>query len=435
MGPKRMKFEAGFKLKVVEYAEKNGNSVAGRHFGINEKNIRGWRKSVESLKKLPKSKCAQRGKVCLWPDLERQLFEWVVEQRECGYIVTRNQIMLKAKKISKMENIQNFKGNRGWCDRFMKRKNLSIRQKTKIAQKLPKDLEDKITKFLSYVIRLRKSCNFDLTSIGNMDETPVWFDMPSERTVDIRGSKTILVKTTGHEKSRFTVVLTCLANGEKLRPMIIFKRKTMPKGNFSPGVVVHVHPRGWMDEEGMKIWTERVWRRRKGGLLKTKSLLTLDSFRAHITEKVKNMIKNENTLLAVIPGGLTSVLQPLDVCLNKPFKDKLKEKWNEWMLKEDKALTPGGNMKCASHEQVSHWVLDAWNSINVETVAYSFKKCGISNRMDGTEDDLLWQDGNGNDTENDAMVDDAEPDDPYDDQLNEEDFLALYDDSSDDDSD
>ena len=32
-----MKFEAGFKLKVVEYAEKNGNSVAGRHFGINEK--------------------------------------------------------------------------------------------------------------------------------------------------------------------------------------------------------------------------------------------------------------------------------------------------------------------------------------------------------------------------------------------------------------
>ena len=48
-----------------------------------------------------------------------------------------------------------------------------------------------------------------------------------------------------------------------------------------------------------------------------------DSFEAHKTEQVKRLLKSENTDLSVIPGGLTSVLQSLDVCLNKPFKDRL----------------------------------------------------------------------------------------------------------------
>ena len=108
--------------------------------------------------------------------------------------------------------------------------------------------------FRSKYIKLR------LVNIGNMDETPVWFDMPTSKTVDSVGVKTVLLKTTGHEKTRFTVVLACLADGTKLKPMVIFKRKTMPKDNFPAGVVVHNHPKGWMDESGVKIWIEKVWR-------------------------------------------------------------------------------------------------------------------------------------------------------------------------------
>ena len=39
--------------------------------------------------------------------------------------------------------------------------------------------------------------------------------------------------------------------------------------------------------------------------------------------------EDHNTDIAVIPGGLTSIVQPLDVCLNKPFKDHLRSKWSE----------------------------------------------------------------------------------------------------------
>ena len=82
------------------------------------------------------------------------------------------------------------------------------------------------------------------TQIGNMDEVPMNFDMVGNRIVDTKGKMTIFVKTTGNDKTRFTVILTCMADGTKLKPMIIFKRKLMPKIKFSLEVFVHVHEKG-----------------------------------------------------------------------------------------------------------------------------------------------------------------------------------------------
>ena len=57
----------------------------------------------------------------------------------------------------------------------------------------------------------------------------------------------------------------------------------------------------------------------------------LDQFRAHITEATKKRFKEEKTHLAIIPGGLTSQLKPLDVSTNKPFKVFMREERNKWM--------------------------------------------------------------------------------------------------------
>jgi hypothetical protein len=89
----------------------------------------------------------------------------------------------------------------------MERRGLTLRQRTKLSQKLPKDLETKIDSFQRFVIKLRKRHNYKLGQIGNMDETPMTFDLPGNRTVHAKGEKTVLVKTTGHEKTHFTVVL------------------------------------------------------------------------------------------------------------------------------------------------------------------------------------------------------------------------------------
>ena len=130
----------------------------------------------------------------------------------------------------------------------MKRHGLAIRQRTKISQKLPNDLEEIITSFHTFIINQRKQNNFELSQIGNMNETPMCFDLPGNRTIDSKGKHTVQIKTTGHEKTHFAVVLSCMADGFKLKPMVIFKRKTIPKGEkYPPGVVIHCHPKGWMD--------------------------------------------------------------------------------------------------------------------------------------------------------------------------------------------
>jgi len=96
-----------------------------------------------------------------------------------------------------------------------------------------------------------------------------------------------------------------------------------------------------MDEEGVKFWLNNVWNKRPGALLRQRSLLIWDTFRAHLTDAMKEEAKRLRIDLAVIPGGLTSILQPLDVCLNKLFKDRMRQKWDDWMASGEAKKTKG----------------------------------------------------------------------------------------------
>ncbi|KAG6923506.1 pogo transposable element with KRAB domain, partial [Chelydra serpentina] len=89
----------------------------------------------------------------------------------------------------------------GRCTRFMNRRGLCLRQRTKIAQKLPRDLEGKkVESFQRLIIKYRKEYAFELSQIGNMDKTPMTFNLLSNRTVTGVGEKPVLIKTIGHEK-------------------------------------------------------------------------------------------------------------------------------------------------------------------------------------------------------------------------------------------
>ena len=156
---------------------------------------------------------------------------------------------------------------------------------------------------------------------------------------------------------------------------------------------MHVHPRGWMDEDGMKLWIRKVWCNRPGGLMKRKSLLVFDSFRAHLVLGVEGTLREENTDICVIPGGLTSQLQPLDVCLNKPLKQGMRMKWTEWLMdKTNHDFTPSGLLKKPSISFMCAWIKEVWKGLHPDMIVKSFKKCSISNAIDGAEDDYIYQD-------------------------------------------
>ena len=115
---KRYKYTAQFKLRVVQFAEKLSNSKAGCEFGVNAKLVRDWRRNVDKLQSMPHKKCADRRKKCYWPALEDEVAKWVTEQRQDGYIVTRNLIRLHAQVLARKRNVANFSGRNSWCTRF-----------------------------------------------------------------------------------------------------------------------------------------------------------------------------------------------------------------------------------------------------------------------------------------------------------------------------
>ena len=126
-------------------------------------------------------------------------------------------------------------------------------------------------------------------------------------------------------------------------------------------------------------------------LSKESAIMIYNSFRDHLKESIKTKFKQHNFHLAIIPAGLTSVCQPLDVSINKPFKDNLRKEWHEWMSKDGAGLTAGGNLKRARISDVCGWVKCSWDAISDQIIFNSFKKCAISNLLDGSEDDIVYE--------------------------------------------
>jgi len=54
-------------------------------------------------------------------------------------------------------------------------------------------------------------------------------------------------------------------------------------------------------------------------------LIALNAFKAHLTPAVRAELKKQRTTLSAIPGGCTGFVQPLDVSINRPLKDLIKE--------------------------------------------------------------------------------------------------------------
>ena len=103
----------------------------------------------------------------------------------------------------------------------------------------------------------------------------------------------------------------------------------------------------------------------------------LDSYRAHLTEGVKKTVKQMKSDLVIIPGGMTSQLQVLDVVVNKPFKDNLRKQYSAWLLSEDHPLTPTGKIKKPTVFDLCKWILSAWSSISPDSIVKGFKNAAF----------------------------------------------------------
>ena len=79
-----------------------------------------------------------------------------------------------------------------------------------------------------------------------------------------------------------------------------------------------------------ETYVKRIWQRRPGGFFNTgKSILIMDSVKSHLGDEVEQAFTDVNSSIKIINGRTTPLLQFLDTHVNKPFKDIMKEKWED----------------------------------------------------------------------------------------------------------
>ena len=64
----------------------------------------------------------------------------------------------------------------------MKREGLNMKICMKLAPKLPVAYENQVWGFHSHAVNLQKTCNSELSQIASVDEVPLTFDVPANRT-------------------------------------------------------------------------------------------------------------------------------------------------------------------------------------------------------------------------------------------------------------
>ena len=118
---------------------------------------------------------------------------------------------------------EGFKASVGWVRRFIKRKDLACRRVSTQNQHNPDDINQKVIRFILYmrsILERHRCCK-----VWACDETPVFYDLVSNRTFDKKRAKVVKINTSGGSKKMVTVIPVASSEGEKKPITIIFKGK------------------------------------------------------------------------------------------------------------------------------------------------------------------------------------------------------------------
>lgn len=380
MAGQRRTFSVAFKKEVIDFMG-NGNSSyqAVKHFekkyksSYDASNFRRWFENRNTIGKLPanKSRVPGAGRKALLGNIEDVLYDEILDLRISNIKVTRTFLRDRAMQLA-TENQISFTASACWCTNFMNRMKLSLRRTTNLTLLAEDEIVARAVGYMSYLQKIKLSCDPSKTLL--MDETAIYMEDSRTQTIDLRGRKHVVMKTTGFASMRLTVVAAVWANGQKGTPMVIHKG---PNSDIksSGGVAYTSQPRSWVDSQLLIKWIDHMF-----PLVDTSDGRTLvwDSCRSHISKDIKAHCAKRRIQMVVIPGGMTPYLQAGDIGIYKSFKDEIGSLITTWKNSSAVEFTRAGNPKPPKPEVVNDWVKSAWQAVPKETIQNSVRSAGFA---------------------------------------------------------
>ena len=275
--------------------------------------------------------------------IEDVLLRYIFEQREQGMAVSTFEVVIKASSLSPEFSAKHFTARCSAVKRFLGAHSLVYRMGTHETQRRPEEVATEASEYMNLIRALLVGPHRDKRFVINMDQTPTYFSMSKKRTLEVLGVKTVHIRTSTNDTKRATVAVTITADGTLLPSMIVFKGE--PKGRIATTelptytTTTRHHYRcqknAWMDEVVMMDWVDVIL----APYVATAPehvipVLILDSYRCHMMASVVKRIQELGVEVMHVPGGCTSLCQPVDVGFNKPFKDRVRRQWVTWMINE-----------------------------------------------------------------------------------------------------
>ena len=310
-------------------------------------------------------------KPALTTEQERWLRDWVISLRRCEHHFAVAEIHIQLAARSKYRITAGDK----WVQGFMQRSGLSMRLRTTC-----KDVTNVAMQEVAFRWRHKFAPVFQSTHphlLLNLDETSMYLDAPSNRTVDEVGAETIEIGTTHHYKSRLAVLLCIDFQGRMVTPLVVYPcnekkklvkthqsfRKTITlKTGKSFEMLVTYARKAWLNSAIMAKWLAEVYHPHllSTGQDLTQSILFMDNCSVHRTEECLAFFHRTGTRYEFFPPHFTPLLQPLDQAVNREFKREYSVEWAEWYQTIGCfGRTPKGNRKAATQDEVSRWVANA----------------------------------------------------------------------------
>ena len=255
--------------------------------------------------------------------------------------------------------------------RFLASNRIVLRAVTHECQRPPEQLRREALDFIEYARPKIVGPNRHPAFVMNMDQTPIFFDMSSGRTLNTSGERTVNGRTTSSSTLRVTVSVTATASGELLQPMIIFKGKPgarIETREFPTYPIENLYAcqeRAWMDERVMRSWVRTVLKPYvEGAPPGVQPVIFLDSYRCHMMASVVNDIQDLGVQIETIPGGCTGLCQPIDIGIGKPLKSRARHSWEEWIINEG---VNNAVLRPPSRLLLSQWITDSIQRIRDAT--------------------------------------------------------------------
>lgn len=380
---KRRSFNVEFKKQVLAWLDEDGQRTAYQAAlqfkGVSQSTIRGWILSRDEIESFQLSKRAKRipgaGRRPLLEEYEHIIADAVRTERAEKKRVRRSDVMKWAKQVARENEVADFKASAKWLEGFLSRNGLSLRRRTNLTTLSDGVLLDRAFQYLKYLTaKVEQSGNFH--QIVLMDETAVYLEDPRSTTIDETGARHVIIKSTGFASMRVTAILAVRADGSKVPPVVIQKKKN---GN---GELVQVHgvyfmynDKAWVNQELIKKYLNFIYP--PVDVDGQGKLLVWDSCRSHIARSVKEFMIQKGVVQAVIPGGLTSYVQAGDIGIFKSFKDNIGGLINSWKNSDQVSYTSGGNPRPPADSVIANWVKQAWRQVPADVIQKSIKAAGF----------------------------------------------------------